>query len=204
MTRAKKPIRQGAVTRKTRETHITARLTLDGNGQTSIQCPIGFLTHMLETLARHAMFDLELEAHGDLHVDQHHLVEDCGLVLGQALNQALGNRSGIVRAGHAFIPMDEALAMAAVDIGGRPWLQYRCRLRRRFCGELDTDLLPDFFQAFANACKANIVVRVLQGRNDHHKIEAMFKAFARALRQACAIDPRGAHTIPSTKGVIET
>lgn len=204
MTENVLPQRVGEITRETKETKIHVKVNLDGTGHTDINVPIGFLQHMFETLGRHARFDLTVHARGDLHVDQHHLVEDCGLVIGQALARALGDYRGIQRMGHAFVPMDEALAMSAIDLGGRAYVQYRCRLKRRFCGDFDTDLLPDFFQALATGVKANIVVRVLQGRNDHHKIEAMFKALARALYQAVSRDPASLKTPPSTKGVIDT
>lgn len=196
-------MRTAIVERRTRETQIRIELRLDGRGQAQVDTPIGFLNHMLETLARHGMFDLNVQATGDVHVDQHHLVEDLGLVLGQAFRQALGDKRGIRRAGSFIFPMDDAVALCAVDIGGRPYLHFRARFRRRFCGELDTDLLPEFFQAMANSMGANIVIWLMRGRNDHHRIEAIFKAFARSLRDACAIDPQAPDTVPSTKGVLE-
>ncbi len=196
-------MRTAKVERHTRETRICVELCLDGHGQAQIETPIGFLNHMLETLARHGMFDLHVQATGDLDVDQHHLVEDLGLVLGQAFRRALGDKRGIRRAGSFVFPMDDAIALCAVDIGGRPYLHFRARFRRRFCGELDTDLVREFFQAFANSLGANIVVWLIRGRNDHHRIEAIFKALARSLREACAVDPRAPDTVPSTKGVLE-
>ena len=158
---------------------------------------------MLESFAKHGLFDITITAEGDLHVDQHHLVEDCGIVLGQAFKKALGNKKGINRAGYFVYPMDEALSVVAVDIGGRPYLQFDAEFKRRFCGELDTDLLEDFFQGFAANLGANVVVRMPYGRSDHHKIEATFKAFARALKMAFSIDPRAIEHVPSTKGMID-
>jgi imidazoleglycerol-phosphate dehydratase len=195
--------RSAQVHRKTRETDISVFVNLDGEGKNEIQTPVGFLTHMLETFSRYAMLDLNLKAAGDVYVDQHHLLEDCGLLLGKALSDALGNRSGILRAGYFVYPMDEALAVVAVDIGGRPHLQFDAAFKRRHCGDLDTDLLADFFQALTSALGANIVIRMPYGRSDHHKIEAVFKAFGRSLRAAVARDPRAAGQIPSTKGVVD-
>jgi len=195
--------RSAEVKRKTRETDIGACLTLEGRGEAGISTSIGFLNHMLETFVRHGRFDLRFRAEGDVQVDQHHLVEDCGLVLGEVFHRALGDRCGINRAGFFVFPMDEALAVAAVDLGGRPALQYDAAFARRHCGGLDTDLLPDFFQAMAVHLRANLVVRMPFGRSDHHKIEAIFKAMGRALRMACSLDPRDFLDIPSTKGVID-
>jgi imidazoleglycerol-phosphate dehydratase len=196
-------MRSALIERKTRETEILMELEIDGKGGYDIETPIGFLTHMLETFARHGLFDIKMRAAGDLEVDQHHLLEDCGIVLGQAFKQALGDRRGINRAGYFVYPMDEALAVVAVDIGGRPYLQYETEFQRRFCGELDTDLLEDFFQGFAAHLAANLVVRMPYGRSDHHRCEAAFKAFARAMSMACSRDPRDIQGIPSTKGVLE-
>jgi imidazoleglycerol-phosphate dehydratase len=189
--------------RKTKETEIAVSLNLDGTGENRVETSIAFLDHMLGSLAGHGRFDVRLEARGDLAVDQHHLVEDCGLCLGEAFRRSLGDFRGIVRAGFFFMPMDDALAMAAVDLGGRPFLQYEASFERRFCGELDVDLVEDFLRAFANSLRANIAVRVLSGRNDHHKLEAVFKALGRALRAACAVDDRCRDGIPSQKGVID-
>jgi len=196
-------MRQSKIQRKTNETNISIELNLDGKGEYNIKIPIGFFMHMLESFAKHGLFDITLTADGDLQVDQHHLVEDCGIVLGQAFKQALGDKKGINRAGYFVYPMDEALAVVAIDIGGRPYLQFDAEFKRRFCGELDTDLLEDFFQAFAVNLGANVVVRMHYGRSDHHKIEAIFKAFAKAMKMACSIDPRAIENIPSTKGMIE-
>lgn len=195
--------RQASWKRKTKETDIRAAVNLDGKGKFEVATSIGFFDHMLETFARHGLFDLTLKAEGDLHVDQHHLVEDCGLVLGKAFSLALGDRKGINRAGYFVFPMDEALAVVAVDIAGRPHLQYDASFRRRFCGGLDTDLIPDFFQAFAISIQGNLVMRMAFGRSDHHKIEAMFKAFGRAMRMACSLDRRDQASVPSTKGVVD-
>ncbi|MFP4081131.1 MAG: imidazoleglycerol-phosphate dehydratase HisB [Candidatus Aminicenantes bacterium] len=195
--------RRASYERRTKETEISASVNLDGKGIHDIDTPVGFLTHMLETFAIHGLFDIRLKARGDFHVDQHHLIEDCGLVLGRAFHKALGDRKGINRAGYFVYPMDEALAVVAVDMGGRPYLQYDVTFRRRFCGRMDTDLLEDFFQAFSVSLKANIAVRMPYGRSDHHKMEAIFKAFGKAFRMACSKNPIEIQNIPSTKGVID-
>jgi imidazoleglycerol-phosphate dehydratase len=183
------------VERTTRETAIRIKLNLDGTGLARIDCPIGFMTHMLETFARHGLFDLEVAAKGDLHVDQHHLVEDMGIVLGQCFAKALGDKRGIVRAASFLFPMDETLARAAVDLGGRPYLVFEAGLS-------GTDTAEDFWLGFTANAACNLHMDVLRGRSDHHKIEALFKAAARALRAACAIESRAADSIPSTKGVL--
>jgi imidazoleglycerol-phosphate dehydratase len=190
------------IRRRTGETSIEVSLHIEGRGRFDIQTPVGFLNHMLETFARHGGFDLKIKARGDLHVDQHHLVEDLGISLGQAFNRILGNRRGINRAGYFIQPMDEALVVAAVDIAGRPHLNFAGRFRRRFCGDLDTDVLEDFLVGLANNLKANIAVKILSGRSDHHKLEAIFKALARALKTACSRDRRLMKEMPSVKGVI--
>ena len=195
-------MRTAKILRKTNETEIEVELNIDGSGKYNIKTPIGFLNHMLESFAKHGLFDIKTNAKGDTKVDQHHTVEDIGIVLGQAFKKALGNKKGINRAGYFVYPMDEALAVVAVDIGGRPYLQYDARFKRRFCGNLDTDVLEDFFYGFASNLEANVVVRMPYGRSDHHKIEAIFKAFARAMRMACSIDKRAIKNIPSTKGKI--
>lgn len=195
--------RKASFERRTKETEISASVYLDGRGNYDIETPLGFFTHMLETFARHGLFDIHLKARGDLHVDQHHLIEDCGLILGNVFNKALGDRKGIKRAGYFVYPMDEALAVVAVDIGGRPYLQYDVTFSRQFCGEMNTDLLEDFFRAFSVSLNANIVVRMPYGRSDHHKMEAIFKAFGKAMRMACSKDPKETENIPSTKGVID-
>jgi len=195
-------MRKISIGRKTTETDIHIGLDLDGKGRSSIQTPIGFFSHMLESFARHGLFDIEMKANGDLIVDQHHLVEDCGITLGQAFKKALGKKKGINRAGYFVFPMDEALAVVAVDIGGRPYLQFDAAFQRQYCGDLDTDLLEDFFNGFAIHLGANVAVRMPYGRSDHHKIEAVFKAFGKAMKMACSIDPRAIEDIPSTKGQI--
>lgn len=195
-------MRQADIHRKTKETDISIELNIDGTGNCSIDTPIGFFNHMLESFGKHGLFDLTIKASGDLHVDQHHLIEDCGIVLGQTFGKALGDKKGINRAGYFVYPMDEALAVVAVDIGGRPYLQFEAGFRRRFCGEYDADLTEDFFLGFAFNLGANVVVRMPYGRSDHHKLEAIFKAFAKAMKMACSTDPRAIEDIPSTKGVI--
>jgi imidazoleglycerol-phosphate dehydratase len=195
--------RSAELTRKTKETEINASVLLEGKGDSQIATSIGFLDHMLDVFCRSGRFDLHITAHGDLEVDQHHLVEDCGIVLGGVFDRALGDRRGINRAGFFVYPMDEALAVVAVDLGGRPYLQFDADFRRRNCGGLDTDLLPDFFQALANHLKANLVVRMPYGRSDHHKLEAVFKALGKAMRMACSLDIRDIRDVPSTKGVID-
>jgi imidazoleglycerol-phosphate dehydratase len=196
-------MRNASMQRKTKETAISLTLNLQGTGKSKVVTGIGMLDHMLETFSKHGLFDIRLKAKGDLRVDAHHLLEDCGLCLGRAFKVALGDKKGINRAGFFVYPMDEALAVVAVDLGGRPGLQFEAQFKRRFCGELDTDVLEDFFQAFAVNCGANIAVRMPFGRSDHHKLEAIFKAFAKAMKQACALDPRVLEDIPSTKGVID-
>lgn len=194
--------RTTSIHRKTGETDIHIRLSVDGRGDSSIDTPIGFFNHMLASFSRHGLFDLFLEGSGDLEVDQHHLIEDCGILLGQAFDQALGNREAINRSGYFVYPMDDALAVVAVDIAGRPYLQFDVVFKRRYCGDMDVDLLEDFFQSVAAHMKANVVVRIPYGRSDHHKMEAVFKAFGKAMKMACARDPRIAGAIPSTKGEI--
>ncbi len=194
--------RKGRVARKTSETDISVAVNLDGTGAAKIAIPIGMLGHMLEAFARHSGIDLTVAAKGDLAVDQHHLVEDIGIVLGDAVRKALGDKKGINRAGFFVFPMDEALGVVALDIGGRAHLQYEVKFKRRFCGELDTDTAPDFFGGFAQGLMATVAVRAITGRSDHHKLEALFKAFAKALKLAVSRDDRLKGYIPSTKGVI--
>jgi len=194
--------RRATVSRSTAETQITVTLDLDGSGRFVTETGIGFFDHMLSHIAKHGVFDLEVRATGDLHVDQHHTVEDVGLALGQAFDEALGDRAGIVRSGSASMPLDEALAFAAVDISGRPWAELDLRLLGREVGGMPPDLLEHFLQSFATTLKAAVHVRTLAGVNDHHKAEACFKALARALDAATRVDPRRQGTIPSTKGTI--
>jgi len=195
-------MRRGTIDRVTKETAITLRLVLDGKGRYDVVSGIRFLDHMLELFARHGGFDLTLRARGDLDVDQHHTVEDIGIALGEAVSAALGSRKGINRAGYFVMPMDEALAVAAIDLGGRVHAVVDLRVRVRMVGDLQTELVHDFFEGFAQGAKCNVHVKVLYGRSSHHHVEAVFKAFARALRVACARDRRMARTLPSTKGLL--
>ena len=195
-------MRTARVERITEETQIRGRLKIEGSGRYRISTGIRFLDHMLELFTRHGGFDLSLEAQGDLDVDQHHTVEDAGIVLGQLFDQALGDRRGINRAGYFVMPMDETLAVAAVDLGGRPYLVYRDAVRARLIGDLQAELVEDFFQGFVTHARANVHVRVLYGRSSHHQIEAVFKCFARALAYACSRDKRLRRQLPSTKGLL--
>lgn len=188
--------------RKTAETDIRARLNLDGRGRYQVSTGIRFFDHMLELFTRHGGFDLELVAKGDLDVDQHHTVEDVGLVLGELTRQALGEKKGINRAGYFVMPMDETLALASIDLSGRPYLVMKAPIRARRVGDLQTELLEDFFQAFASSARANVHLKVAYGRSSHHEVEALFKAFARALRYACSRDARLKEMLPSTKGLL--
>ena len=194
--------RVAEITRTTSETAITVRLDLDGSGHADIATGIGFLDHMLTALARHALLDLRVAAKGDLHIDFHHPTEDVGIVLGQALAQALGDKRGTRRYGHAAVPMDEALVEAAIDLSGRPFLAWSARFERDKIGEMDTELFEEFFRAFAMNGLLTLHVRQSAGRNAHHVAEACFKAVARALRQAAEPDPRAAGSVPSTKGTL--
>jgi len=193
-------MRKATIERKTKETEIKLQLNLDGSGKTDIVYPIGFLSHMLDLVAHHGLFDIKLKASGDLHVDQHHLVEDTGIVLGKAFGKALGAKGGIKRYGWAVVPMDEALALAAVDISARPIAKIDYQHKRRKIGDFSADLVIDFFEAFAANLVANIHIKLLSGRSEHHKVEAIFKAFARALSQACEVEPRLKGKVPSSKG----
>ena len=188
--------------RKTNETDIRVRLNLDGRGKARVSTGVRFFDHMLELLARHGAFDLELIARGDLDVDQHHTVEDTGIVIGQLFSQALGDRKGINRAGYFVMPMDETLAVVAVDLGGRPALVYKDRVKVRLVGDLQTELVEDFFGGFVHHAGANLHAKVLYGRSNHHKIEAIFKCWARAMRYACSIDAQLKNELPSTKGLL--
>jgi len=194
-------MRKAQLERTTKETSVTLELNLDGTGEMQGETGIGFLDHMLTLLARHSLLDLRLKARGDLHVDMHHLVEDTGLALGAALRQALGGKQGLTRYGSAIVPMDEALVLAAVDLGGRPYLCQRLELTRKRIGDFDTELVAEFMQALTTAAGMNLHLVQLAGRNTHHVIEAAFKALARALRQAVALDPR-VKGVPSSKGVL--
>src|SRR3989338_10058271 len=196
-------MRTAKISRKTNETQIDLKLNIDGKGKYNIKTSIGFFTHMLEAFAKHGLFDIELNAKGDLDVDQHHTIEDVGIVLGKAFKDALGEKKGISRSGYFIFPMDDALAIVAVDISNRPYLQFNARFKRRFCGEFDTDLVEDFFYGFSIGLGANIALLIKYGRSDHHKIEATFKAFTKALKTACSRDERLKDELPSTKGLIE-
>jgi imidazoleglycerol-phosphate dehydratase len=194
--------RASAFDRRTTETRIRGRLVVDGQGRYEVRTGIRFLDHMLELFTRHGAFDLSLDATGDLDVDQHHTVEDIGIVLGEAVLAALGNRRGINRAGYFVMPMDETLAVAAVDLGGRPHAVVNLKLRVKRVGDLQSELVHDFFEGFAIGARASVHVNVLYGRSSHHHVEAVFKAFARALRVACSRDARLAKMLPSTKGLL--
>src|ERR1700756_2836161 len=195
-------MRRASIERNTNETRIEGALNLDGKGRYEIATGIRFLDHMLELFAKHGAFDLKLQARGDLDVDQHHTVEDVGIVLGQLVSKALGDRRGINRAGYFVLPMDETLAVVALDLGGRPALVYRDLVRVRLVGDLQSELVPDFFGGFVNHAGANLHARVLYGRSSHHKIEAIFKCFARAMKYACSTDRRLRDELPSTKGLL--
>ena len=194
--------RQAAFDRKTTETQIKGKLVIDGRGTYDVSTGIRFLDHMLELFARHGGFDLTLHAKGDLDVDQHHTVEDVGIALGEAVLKALGDRKGINRAGYFLMPMDETLGLAAIDLSGRPHAIVDLKLRVRMVGDLQSELIHEFFDGFASGARANVHVKVLYGRSSHHHVEAVFKAFARALRAACARDARLAKMLPSTKGLL--
>src|SRR2546421_1041577 len=194
--------RTAAIHRKTNETDIRLKLNLDGRGSAHVATGIRFFDHMLELVARHGAFDLRVDATGDLDVDQHHTVEDLGIALGEGVSSALGRRRGINRAGYFVMPMDETLAVAAVDLGGRPHAVVDLKVRVARIGDLQTELVHDFFDGFALGARANVHVKVLYGRSSHHQVEAVFKAFARALRVACSKDKQLARMLPSTKGLL--
>jgi imidazoleglycerol-phosphate dehydratase len=195
-------MRKSRLHRKTTETDIQISLNIDGRGRYKIATGIHFFDHMLELFARHGAFDLEISAKGDLEVDQHHTVEDTGLALGEAFARALGGKKGIMRAGYFVMPMDETLAVAAIDLGGRASAIIETKVKTRLVGDLQSELVVDFFEAFARGARANVHVKVLYGRSNHHKIESIFKAFARAMRVACSRDRRLARMLPSTKGLL--
>jgi len=195
-------VKRATLERNTKETRIRGTLKIDGRGTYDISTGIRFLDHMLELFAKHGGFDLKLHAEGDLDIDQHHTVEDVGITLGQLFAQALGDRKGINRAGYFVLPMDETLAVVAVDLGGRPALVYKDLVKVRLVGDLQTELVEDFFGGFVNHAGANLHAKVLYGRSNHHKIEAIFKCFARALRYACSTDKRLKDQLPSTKGLL--
>jgi imidazoleglycerol-phosphate dehydratase len=194
-------MRKAEVTRSTNETRIGVKLNLDGAGKADVATGVAFLDHMLEQIARHGVFDLEVSAKGDLQIDAHHTVEDVGIALGQAFAKAIGDKSGVRRFGHAYVPLDEALSRAVVDLSGRPGLEYHIEFARARIGEFDVDLVHEFFQGFVNHAQVTLHVDNLKGSNAHHQAETAFKAFARALRMAAEIDPR-AKGVPSTKGTL--
>ena len=195
--------RAATVSRDTLETQIRVAVDLDGTGKADLASGVPFLDHMLDQIARHGLVDLDVKAEGDLHIDAHHTAEDVGLVLGEALREALGDKRGISRYGHAYVPMDEALARAVVDFSGRPHLVWDAHFEMPRLGTMETELFREFFQAVTNAAQANVHIHVLYGDNSHHKAEACFKAFARAVRMAVSVDPRTADQIPSTKGALD-
>jgi imidazoleglycerol-phosphate dehydratase len=194
--------RTATIDRKTNETHIKLRLNVDGRGTSRVSTGIRFLDHMLDLVARHGAFDLVIEAAGDLDVDQHHTVEDTGIALGEAVAKAIGDKRGILRAGYFLMPMDETLAAAAIDLSGRPHCVVTGRISAKRVGDFQTELTEDFFQGFAQAARANVHLRVVYGRSSHHQVEALFKAFARALRFAVSRDKRLRNVLPSTKGLL--
>ena len=195
-------MRKATITRNTNETKIALALNIDGKGKYEVSTGIRFFDHMLELFTRHGAFDLKLACKGDLDVDQHHTVEDVGIALGEAFDHALGDKKGILRAGYFLMPMDETLGIAAIDLGGRAACAVDTKVRVRLVGDLQTELVYDFFEGFARGARANVHLKVMYGRSNHHKIEALFKAFARALRFACARDQRLASMLPSTKGLL--
>ena len=196
------PARTAKADRSTAETQIALSVNLDGSGKSRLATGVPFLDHMLDQVARHGMLDLEVEARGDLHIDAHHTVEDIGITLGQAVARAVGDKKGIRRYGHAYVPLDEALSRVVVDFSGRPGLEYHVKFTRALVGEFDVDLVHEFFQGFANHAQATLHIDNLRGDNAHHQCETVFKAFARALRMALEPDPRAAGSIPSTKGTL--
>ncbi len=193
-------MRTADITRNTRETQIRVIVNLDGKGLSKLDSGIPFLDHMIDQIARHGAIDIELKATGDLHIDAHHTVEDVGITLGQAIAKALGDKMGIVRYGHAYVPLDEALSRVVIDLSGRPGLSYHVNFTRARVGEFDVDLFIEFFQGFVNHALASIHIDNIRGVNSHHQAETIFKAFGRALRMACELDPRAAGILPSTKG----
>ncbi len=196
------PKREASIHRDTQETRIALKLTIEGRGRYDISTGIRFFDHMLELFTRHGVFDLQLECQGDLDVDQHHTVEDVGIALGKAFDQALGTKKGILRAGYFLMPMDETLGIAAVDLSGRIASVVKTKVKTRLVGDLQSELVEDFFDGFAQGARANIHLKIMYGRSSHHKIEALFKAFARALRVACSRDKQLGDMLPSTKGLL--
>lgn len=192
--------RQASISRKTKETSISGEINLDGTGKAEISTGVGFFDHMLEQLARHSLIDIAVKTEGDLHVDQHHTVEDTGIALGEAIKEALGDKTGVRRYGHAYVPMDETLSRVALDFSGRPYLIWKVDLKIGFLGEMDTQLFREFFQGFSQASGLTLHCENLYGENDHHIMESLFKATAKAVKMAVEIDPRAEGILPSTKG----
>ncbi|MBP9712857.1 MAG: imidazoleglycerol-phosphate dehydratase HisB [Sterolibacterium sp.] len=195
-------MRQGNITRNTLETQVRVQLNLDGTGQSQLASGVGFFDHMLDQIARHGLIDLDIAATGDLHIDAHHTVEDIGITLGQALAQAIGDKKGLCRYGHAYVPLDEALSRVVVDLSGRPGLVFNVDFTRAAIGTFDADLIREFFQGLVNHAGISLHIDNLRGENAHHQAETVFKAFGRALRMATEADPRAAGCIPSTKGTL--
>lgn len=193
-------MRTAQIQRNTSETQISVSINLDGNGKSTFASGVPFLDHMLDQISRHGLFDLEVSANGDLHIDAHHTVEDIGITLGQAFNKAIGDKKGIRRYGHAYVPLDEALSRVVIDISGRPGLEFHVPFTRARIGEFDVDLVHEFFQGFVNHALVSLHIDNLRGENAHHQSETVFKAFGRALRMAVEMDPRTGAVIPSTKG----
>lgn len=194
--------RTATVERNTNETQVKVSINLDGTGKAQFATGLPFLEHMMDQIARHGLFDLDIQCQGDTHIDDHHSAEDIGITLGMAFAKALGDKKGIYRYGHAYVPLDEALSRVVIDFSGRPGLEYHCKLTRASLGRFDTQLFREFFQGFVNHALASIHIDNLRGENAHHQIETVFKAFGRALRMACAPDERQGDTIPSTKGCL--
>ncbi len=194
--------RETTINRKTNETNVSVSLNIDGTGKKQIEIPVGFLTHMLDLFAKHGLFDLSIKATGDTYIDDHHVVEDIGIVLGQAFAKALGDKKGINRYGFFILPMDDTLVTTAIDFGGRYAFRFDCEFKREKVGDMSTELVQHFWDAFAQQAQCNLYIKVEYGWNEHHKIEGIFKSVARSIRMACSIDPRAKEDIPSTKGVI--
>ena len=194
--------RRTSFRRKTKETDIKIKLDIDGKGKGNISTPIPFLNHLLDNFARHGLFDLKIEARGDIKIDQHHIVEDIGICLGEAFKEALGDKKGINRAGYFVFPLDEALSVVAIDISGRAFLNFDCKFKKEKIGDLDSDLIKEFFWGFVRHLEATLHIRVLYGENEHHKAESIFKAFGKAIKTACSKEKRILKELPSTKGLI--
>ena len=193
-------MRTAEVTRNTNETQIRVKINLDGSGKSSFKTGVPFLDHMMDQIARHGLIDIEVEAKGDLHIDAHHTVEDIGITIGQAVAKAIGDKKGIRRYGHAYVPLDEALSRVVIDFSGRPGIEFHVEFKRGMIGQYDVDLTHEFFQGFVNHALVTLHIDNLRGENAHHQCETVFKAFGRALRMAAEMDPRGGDAIPSTKG----